>query len=141
MTLRLNSARIVAKAAAALELTCQQADAANTQAITASVYPWIGTTRRKNGEIVTSPRDIVDLGQLRDAQILMRVDRQTFRLSWGVGHALAVHEGQTLRSGKHTLPRRWTRVAIGGGIGSWDNPNAILDFRQAFIANYGKLRS
>lgn len=140
MTLTLNSSRIVARAVAALDATCRQADAASTRAISVNIYPWIGTTRRANGEIAASPRDIVDLGRLRDSQQLARVDRQTYRLHWGVEYALGVHEGVTLRSGRHLPPRRWTQAAIGGGVGRWDNPNAFLNFRQAFIANYGKLR-
>lgn len=36
--------------------------------IESPVYDWYGTTVRRSGEIVDSPRNIVDLGNLRDSQ-------------------------------------------------------------------------
>jgi hypothetical protein len=39
-----------------------------TMAIESDLYPWDGITRRQNGELAGSPRNIVDTGELRDSQ-------------------------------------------------------------------------
>ena len=38
--------------------------------ISSKVWDWPGKTKRKNGEIAGSPRDIVDTGELRNSQSL-----------------------------------------------------------------------
>lgn len=40
------------------------------QSIEAEIYSWDNETKRKNGMIVGSPRDIVDIGDLRDSQTM-----------------------------------------------------------------------
>lgn len=41
------------------------------EAITAPIYDWDRITLRSTGELVGSPRDIVDTGELRDSQYLV----------------------------------------------------------------------
>lgn len=46
-------------------------DGALKDAIEAPVYRWPRITRRSTGEVVTSPRNIVDTGELRDSQSML----------------------------------------------------------------------
>lgn len=112
-------------------------DSAMTEAIESKIYGWDNSTMRSNGDIVTSPRDIVDTGALRDSQ---STDRQgdNYHLDWNVDYALAVHE-----SDGNKPARKWTQVAIAGDETAdpdYQNPNAILNvptaFAERFRANY-----
>jgi hypothetical protein len=77
------------------------------------LYP--NETRRKNGEVVTSPRDIYDLGELYDSgresfKITQGAADVTATWNWdaknssGRAYAWYVHEGL----GTNITPRRWT---------------------------------
>ena len=110
---------------------------ANTQAIESKIYGWGNSTMRSNGEIVTSPRDIVDTGALKDSQSCTK-SGDTWHLNWGVNYAAEVHEGIGNKPA-----RKWTQVAITGDATAdpdYQNPNAILNvptaFTERFNANY-----
>lgn len=47
---------------------CDEFDDLLREAIESDIYYWGGTTFRQNGDVVGSPRDIVDTGNLRDSQ-------------------------------------------------------------------------
>jgi hypothetical protein len=46
-------------------------------------YPWPGVTVRRNGETVSSPRDIVDTGAFLRSQRRRRISVTTIRFEWG----------------------------------------------------------
>ena len=46
-------------------------------------FPWPGETRRRNGETVSSPRDIVDTGAFLRSQRRRRINLTTIRFEWG----------------------------------------------------------
>lgn len=82
-------------------------------AIDADLYEYPRTTKRKSGEIVSSPRNLVDLGNLRDSKVIARSsDGNAAEFSWDVPYSLAVHEGYTTKTGKDVPPRRWTEKGI-----------------------------
>jgi hypothetical protein len=54
--------------ARAFEATAQIIHDEIMELITEDVWEWDRTTKRKSGEIVDSPRNIVDLGGIRDGQ-------------------------------------------------------------------------
>ena len=87
-------------------------DSALTQAISARAYPWPNRTRRRNGRTVSSPRDIIDTGELDSSQRLTRESRFVWRWDWTAAYALFVHEGVTLRNGTELPARRWTVRAV-----------------------------
>lgn len=63
-------------------------------AIEAEVYDWTDkTTYRQNGEIVTSPRDSDDTGELKNSQQEPVFDGDTASIEWTAPHAITVHEG------------------------------------------------
>lgn len=66
-----------------------------------------GTTRRKNGEIVSGGfRNIVDTQELKNSQSDSRTGKLEHTFEWDAGHATIVHEGT-----RNMPPRPWTRVA------------------------------
>lgn len=77
------------------------------------VDPYVVITKRKNSEIVGSPRDIVDLGTLRDSQKWEAVDYGDglgIRFYNDAEHSALVHEGGS--NGNAEIPARpfMTRV-------------------------------
>lgn len=96
----------------AAEAIVPELDTALTQAISARVYSGFGRTRRRNGQVVTNPRDIIDEGKLDSSQRLTRESRTAWRWDWTAGHALIVHEGATMRNGTEIPARRWTERAV-----------------------------
>jgi hypothetical protein len=69
-------------------------------------------TRRKNGERVTSPRDIVDTGELLQSKRRTRTGRSSEEFTWTADHAEYVHDGYTARGGGTVPARPWTDNAI-----------------------------
>jgi hypothetical protein len=86
-------------------------DTAFTDKLSSREYDWPGPTRRANGQTVTTPRDIIDTGELDSSQQLLR-SRGEWLWLWTTPHALIVHEGATLRNGGEYPARRWTRRAV-----------------------------
>ncbi len=67
--------------------------------IGAPKWEWVGETHRRNGSIVTSPRSIVDQGDLADSYDRQRAGGKSYVHNWNVDYALATHEGAQLRNG------------------------------------------
>jgi hypothetical protein len=144
MLARFNSEEILEAVHLAWQETVEEVEAANRTAIQSWRYEWPRSTYRQNGEVVGSPRDIVDTGRLLESQYVQRKSSETFELGWGVDYASEVHEGKTLKSGAHLPARRWTQEAIRGdgtAPGAWQNPRAVLDvptyFAEQFRGIYG----
>lgn len=101
--LTFNSAQLLDGAEAAFKDFNQVLGRQFQQRITDNIWPW------PTGD---SPRDIVDLGQLRDSYDLDEVGPTTFDHRWPTDYAMAVHEG-AVRSGGSTTPARpWVRVTL-----------------------------
>jgi hypothetical protein len=62
-------------------------------AIESDLYPWSGLTRRQNGEIAGSPRNIVDTGELRDSQTF-KVQGNKATFEWKDEKAERVRNGR-----------------------------------------------
>lgn len=56
-------------------------------------WNWPRPTQRKNGEIVTSPRDIVDTQELKNSQFVENVSDTYKVIGCTAPHAELVHEG------------------------------------------------
>jgi hypothetical protein len=84
------------------------------QQIVESQWAWREgvTTRRKNGEQVTQPRDIVDAGSLLQSKTRMVTGRSSQEFLWSAEHAQGVHDGYTSRSGIRLPARPWTEETI-----------------------------
>jgi hypothetical protein len=105
-------------------------------------WPYDGETVRKNGETVTSPRNIFDLGELyrsgRDSFSITQ-DGKDITASWdwdaknssGRGYAWYVHEGL----GTNLSPRQWTDVFQQNDLFNGSNASKALRSRVRTALN------
>ena len=95
----------------ALAQTAGKLGAEFTKQISEKKWDWPNKTLRKNGQEVTAPRDIVDLGNLRSSQRRENVSSTAVEWTWHVDYSAVVHEGPKLKNGG-TLPARpWSKDA------------------------------
>lgn len=83
--------------------------------ITAKKWEWPGETTRTKGEVVGSPRDIVDLGDLRRSYVGKReagLPTPEHSHTWSMDYAMAVHEGAKFQDGHTTPARPWTKKPL-----------------------------
>ena len=69
-------------------------------------------TRRKNGEIVSSPRDIVDTGDLLQSKQRRQVSRSITEFVWEDDVAELVHDGGRTKTGGAYPARPWTEPTL-----------------------------
>lgn len=98
-----NTAQLLAGAEAAWQPANQVLGRQFQQRITSNIWSW------PTGD---SPRDIVDLGQLRDSYEGDLESPTTYRHSWNTEYAMAVHEGARLKNGGVMPARPWVRVTL-----------------------------
>lgn len=79
-------------------------------AMTDEVWQWDGITHRKNGEVVGSPRNILDTEELINSKTIVR-NGNNARIEWTADHAAIAHDGATLRNGTELAARPWTKLA------------------------------
>lgn len=77
-------------------------------AIEASVYDWPRSTRRSDGSVVTSPRNIVDTGNFRRSQTRRRESATSIRFTWGGSYGVT-YAGYILQGipERNYPPRDW----------------------------------
>lgn len=92
------------------------ADADFDQQMVSSKWPlteaWPNTTRRKNGEVVSSPRDIVDTGALLQSKRKEQVSNSIVEFIWEDEVAEGVHDGMVTKRGKRLPARPWTEPTL-----------------------------
>ena len=74
-------------------------------------WAWPNKTKRKKGPPVTSPRNIVDVGTLRDSQTRENVGPLTVEWTWKTDYSAVVHNGPRLVDGQRYKHRPWTEHA------------------------------
>ena len=85
------------------------------QQITSEQWNWKGPdyeTRRKNGQVVTEPRDIVDTATLLNSKRRDDIHSSITEFEWTAPHAGGVHDGYTARGGIRYPARPWTEPTI-----------------------------
>lgn len=84
--------------------------------IEAVKWNWPRETKRKNGQTVGSPRDIVDTGALRNSQRRENESKNSVDFVWTGGgetaYASMVHDGATLTNGTRLPARPFTENTI-----------------------------
>jgi hypothetical protein len=78
-------------------------------------FPWPNPTRRRNGSVVFSPRNIVDTGAFLGSQQRERPSATQLRFTWGGGgvdYAGRILTGEGARWGKDGPPRNWIKLAL-----------------------------
>jgi hypothetical protein len=97
------------------EAAMDWADADFDQQLLNDQWDWKGVdqyTRRKNGEVVSEPRDIVDTAELLNSKERVRVERNAEEFTWTAPHAGGVHDGYTSRRGTTNPARPWTQPTL-----------------------------
>lgn len=84
--------------------------------IEAVKWRWPNDTIRANGSVAGSPRDIVDLGGLRDSQTRENQSQYSVDFVWtgggGKSYALEVHDGYTSKGGQNLPARSFTDSTV-----------------------------
>jgi len=84
------------------------------------IWTWPGMTQRRAGAPVGSPRNIVDLGHLRDSYEFARIPHAPggpeYEHGWAAEYAMAVHEGARKRNGQTMPGRPWTLDPLENGV-------------------------
>lgn len=75
-------------------------------------FSWPRETRRRNGTVVSSPRNIVDLGGLRRSQERIRSSATELTYRWNAPYAALVLTGYTTSKGTVLPPRDWIKPAL-----------------------------
>jgi hypothetical protein len=97
------------------EAAMDWADANFDQQMLDDQWGWRGPdieTRRKNGQAVTEPRDIVDTGELLQSKQRNRTGRSSEEFSWTAEHAQGVHDGYRTKGGISIPARPWTENTL-----------------------------
>lgn len=66
-------------------------------------WTWPRETVRKNGTVVGSPRDIVDIGELKNSQFIENVSDVYKVIGYTADHAALVHEGYQIERNDGTV--------------------------------------
>lgn len=66
-------------------------------------WNWPRETVRKNGTVVSSPRDIVDTGELKNSQFIENVSDVYKVIGYTADHAALVHEGYQIERNNGTV--------------------------------------
>ena len=84
--------------------------------IEAEKWDWPRETKRRSGPTVGSPRDIVDLGGLRNSQKRENISEDHTAFVWtggeGKAYALEVHDGYSSKAGNRMPARPFTEETI-----------------------------
>ena len=90
------------------------ADADFDQQMASETWRWTEDvqTRRKNGQVVGSPRDIIDTGALLNSKKREQVNRNTVDFVWEDPVAGGVHDGMRTRGGGLLPARPWTEPTL-----------------------------
>jgi hypothetical protein len=97
---------------AALAATVRELEKAMRDSIESAIYFWPNETQRQNGQTVSSPRDIVDEGSLRDSQIARRIVLRRWEIAWEVAYAVIVLLGFQGVAGNSQPGRDWIRYGL-----------------------------
>jgi hypothetical protein len=83
------------------------------QQMVSSKWQWNeNKTRRKNGQIVDSPRDIVDTGDLLQSKQRRQIGKSVTEFIWEDEVAELVHDGGTMKNGGAYPARPWTEPTL-----------------------------
>lgn len=105
VNVRFESKRLVNRLHAAFELANEDLEAAIVGEIASPVWDWDGQTERQNGTTVSSPRNIIDEGELLDGYRALKRGKTRTAHVFDAEHTLAVHNGAAYADG-HSVPGR-----------------------------------
>ena len=75
-------------------------------------FEWPNVTIRKNGQVVTSPRNIIDTGAFKLSQQREMLNATTCLFTWNVPYSSLILTGYLTKTGKRLPPRDWIRPVL-----------------------------
>jgi hypothetical protein len=113
ITVVINESALANKANKALDAYAKELDVILDRQFTDEKWNWPRTTRRRNGTIAQTSRDIIDTGALRDSKIgPLKGPGNAYggerRWIWNIHYAEAVKNG----TGSGHVPRDWVTAAL-----------------------------
>ena len=120
--------RILAAVDGAWAEEMREVEGAMVEAIDSPRYEWPNQTIRANGEVVSSPRNIVDSGRMRDSQYKNTITSAETEFGWSEDDPELNHNGGMNSYNGHRYyhtPRPWTQHAIRG------DSEAPLEYQRA----------
>lgn len=100
-----NKHRIVHALESAFQETTRELSEAIQNNFELIIWDWPNKTRRTDGTLVGSPRDVIDTGALRASQRLSFPAANTGSIVWNIHYALKVFLGNTEPDGRVHPPR------------------------------------
>jgi phage gpG-like protein len=95
----------------AFDVTVEAQGEAFQNAIASDIWEWPRETLRQNRDVVSSPRDIYDTGELYDSLVISRTANAA-EYTWEADYAAIVHDGATTKNGTELPARPWTKVGL-----------------------------
>ncbi|WP_445634514.1 HK97 gp10 family phage protein [Nostoc sp. DSM 114161] len=95
----------------AFDVAVEAQDEAFQNAIASDIWEWPRETLRNNGDLVTSPRNIIDEEELIDSLVISRTANAA-QFTWESDHAAIVHDGATTKNGTELPARPWTKIGL-----------------------------
>ncbi|MEH1808428.1 hypothetical protein [Nostoc sp.] len=80
-------------------------------AIASDIWEWPRETLRQNGDLVGSPRSILDSEELYNSLVIARTANAA-EYTWESDHAAIAHDGATTKNGTELPARPWTKVGL-----------------------------
>lgn len=80
-------------------------------AIASDIWEWPRETLRNNGDLVGSPRNILDEEELYNSLVIAR-SANAAEYTWESDHAAIVHDGATTKNGTELPARPWTKIGL-----------------------------
>jgi len=88
------------------------ADADFDQQMASEKWDWPNETRRKNGQLINSPRDIIDTSALLQSKRREQISNSAVEFIWEDDVAEGVHDGMVTKRGKRLPARPWTEPTL-----------------------------
>lgn len=95
----------------AFDIVVEAQGEAFQEAIASDRWEWPRETLRQNKDLVGSPRDIVDTGELYDSLVISRTSNAA-DYTWEADYAAIVHDGATTKNGTELPARPWTKIGL-----------------------------
>ncbi|MEH1777155.1 hypothetical protein [Nostoc sp.] len=95
----------------AFDVTVERQGEAFQNAIASDIWEWPRETLRQNGDLVGSPRNILDEEELYNSLVTAR-SANAAEYTWESDHAAIVHDGATTKNGTELPARPWTKVGL-----------------------------
>lgn len=95
----------------AFDVTVEAQGEAFQNAIASDHWEWPRETLRQNGDLVKSPRDIYDTGELYDSLVISRT-ASAAEYTWEADYAAIIHDGATTKNGTELPARPWTKLGL-----------------------------